>query len=108
MNGETAFDDPQHLRRSAARASILEAGRRLVYRLGSEEVSLCAVAAEAGFGSSTVFGHFRNKDELVLAIVADDLGVLAAAMRSSLPAVEPEPAAILAPPICEEGSAAAP
>lgn len=70
-------------RRSVARGVIIEAGRRLALRDGIDELSLSAVAAEAGFNPSTVFGHFRNKDELLLAIVAEDLGELAAMMRST-------------------------
>jgi TPR repeat protein/DNA-binding transcriptional regulator YbjK len=73
---------PQRLvRRGAARAAILEAGRRVAAREGVAELSLTAVATEAGFGQSTVFGYFRNKDELLLAILADDLAELAALMR---------------------------
>ncbi|MBV8801116.1 MAG: SEL1-like repeat protein [Alphaproteobacteria bacterium] len=71
------------LRRSSARAAILEAGRTLATREGVNQLSLSAVAAEAGFGPSTVFGHFRNKDELLLAVVAEDLSSLAALMRGS-------------------------
>lgn len=70
-------------RRSVARAVIIEAGRRMALRDGTDELSLSAVAAEASFNPSTVFGHFRNKDELLLAIVAEDLGVLAALMHAS-------------------------
>lgn len=72
-------------RRSAARSAILEAARRLALRDGSLDISLTAVAAEAGFGPSTVFGHFRNKDELVLAVIAEDLGWIASRMRGAFP-----------------------
>jgi TPR repeat protein len=75
--------DARLARRNVARAVIIEAGRRLALRDGVDELSLSAVAAEAGFNSSTVFGHFRNKDELLLAIVAEDLGALAGLMRAS-------------------------
>jgi AcrR family transcriptional regulator len=61
------------VRRSAVRAAIMDSARRLAARDGVEQLSLTAVAADAGFGQSTVFGHFRNKDELVLAILAEDL-----------------------------------
>src|SRR4051794_24423640 len=91
MNSETAQDNTHHFRRNAARASIIEAGRALAARVGNGELSLSAVAAEAGFGPSTVFGHFRNKDELLLAIVAEDLGSMASLMRGSLPTAVHEP-----------------
>src|SRR5580765_6911818 len=94
MNSETAQDNTHQFRRNAARASIIEAGRALAARVGTGELSLSAVAAEAGFGPSTVFGHFRNKDELLLAIVAEDLGSMAALMRGSLPSAVHEPAPV--------------
>jgi TPR repeat protein len=94
MNSETAQDNTHQFRRNAARASIIEAGRALAARVGTGELSLSAVAAEAGFGPSTVFGHFRNKDELLLAIVAEDLGSMAALMRGSLPSAVHETAPV--------------
>src|SRR3954453_3529731 len=77
------------VRRNAARTAILEAGRRVVARDGVSEFSLSVVAAEAGFGPSTVFGHFRNKDELLVAIVTDDLAKVATAMHESAAPADP-------------------
>src|ERR1700753_456548 len=71
------------VRKGAARLAIIQAGRRVAKRDGMDQFSLSAVAAEAGFGPSTVFGHFRNKDELVAAIVAEDLAAMAALMHDS-------------------------
>lgn len=71
-------------RQSAVRSAILEAGRRFALREGSSNMSLSSVAAEAGLNPSTVFGLFRNKDDLLLAIVAEDLTMVAAAMRDRL------------------------
>ncbi len=42
---------------------------------------LRGVAAEAGFAPAALYGYFRNKDELLLALAADDLTSLARAMR---------------------------
>jgi AcrR family transcriptional regulator len=46
-------------------------------------MSLRGVAAEAGFAPAALYGYFRNKDELLLALAADDLAVLARAMREA-------------------------
>ncbi len=46
-------------------------------------MSLRAVAAEAGFAPAALYGYFRGKDELLLALAADDLTVLARAMREA-------------------------
>lgn len=68
---------------AATRASILEAARRVAARSGGRELSLRGVAAEAGFAPAALYGYFSGKDELLLALAADDLAVLARAMRAA-------------------------
>ena len=78
----TATNQELALQRNAARASILDAARRLADRgADTSSLSLSAVADEAGFVAATVYGYFRSKEELLLAIAADDLAGLAALMR---------------------------
>src|ERR1700750_3187403 len=69
--------------RAASRAAILEAARRVAARDGARDMSLRAVAAEAGFAPAALYSYFRGKDELLLALAADDLTVLARAMREA-------------------------
>ena len=69
--------------RAASRSSILEAARRVAARDGARDLSLRAVAAEAGFAPAALYGYFRGKDELLLALAADDLSGLARAMREA-------------------------
>ncbi|HVV27912.1 MAG TPA: TetR family transcriptional regulator [Rhizomicrobium sp.] len=69
--------------RAASRAAILDAARRVAARDGARDLSLRGVAAEAGFAPAALYGYFRNKDELLLALAADDLSMLARAMRDS-------------------------
>jgi AcrR family transcriptional regulator len=69
--------------KAASRANILEAARRVAARDGARDLSLRGVAAEAGFAPAALYGYFRNKDELLLALAADDLSVLARAMREA-------------------------
>lgn len=68
---------------AAARASILDAARRVSARSGARELSLRGVAAEAGFAPAALYGYFSGKDELLLALAADDLSTLARAMRAA-------------------------
>src|ERR1043166_2243328 len=72
-------------KKSVARSAMLEAARRLAARGGVDGLSLMAVAEEAGFAPPTVYGQFRNKDELLLAVVADDLAAMASLMRGVFP-----------------------
>jgi len=69
--------------RSATRADILQAARRLAQREGARNLSLRGVAAEAGFAPAALYGYFRGKDELMLALAAEDLSHVARAMREA-------------------------
>src|ERR1700744_2211508 len=82
--GEAAGRIPRERRqasRAESRTSILNAARRVAARDGARDLSLRGVAAEAGFAPAALYGYFRNKDELLLALAADDLSGLARAMR---------------------------
>lgn len=84
---------------SSTRAAILDAARRVGARDGARQFSLRSVAAEAGFAPAALYGYFRNKDELLLALAAEDLTRLARTIRdaaNAAPASEKLPAAALA------------
>ena len=68
---------------AASRTVILDAARRVAARDGARKMSLRGVAAEAGFAPSALYGYFRGKDELLLALAADDLGRLAKVMKEA-------------------------
>ena len=74
---------PRDVSRAASRSAILAAARKVAARQGARDLSLRGVAAEAGFAPAALYGYFRNKDELLLALAADDLTVLARAMREA-------------------------
>ena len=76
-----ARDDRRARTRNATRSAILEAARRVAARDGARNLSLRATAAEAGFAPAALYGYFGNKDELLLALAADDLSAIARAMR---------------------------
>ncbi len=86
--GEAAVQFPKERRRreggkQASRVAILEAARRVAAREGARDLSLRGVAAEAGFAPAALYGYFRNKDELLLALAAEDLTQLARVMKGS-------------------------
>ena len=71
--GEAAVRIPKERRqrdvsRAASRTAILDAARRVAAREGARDLSLRGVAAEAGFAPAALYGYFRNKDELLLAL----------------------------------------
>ncbi len=67
----------------SARAAILDAARRVGSRDGARLLSLRNVAAEAGFAPAALYGYFRSKDELILALAAEDLTHLARQIRDA-------------------------
>src|SRR5947207_13596147 len=69
--------------RAANRTAILEAARRVATREDAGDLSLRAVAAEAGYAPASVYEYFRNRAELVLALAAEDLGQLARTLRDT-------------------------
>ncbi len=75
--------------RVATRASILEAARRVAAREGAKNLSLRAAAAEAGFAPAALYGYFANKDELLLALAAEDLSALSRSMREAVAGTAP-------------------
>ena len=68
---------------AATRSAILEAARRVAARDGARDLSLRGVAAEAGFAPAALYGYFAGKDDLLLALAADDLTALARSMREA-------------------------
>ena len=74
---------PPSVSKASSRSAILAAARRVAVRDGAPGLSLRAVAAEAGFAPAALYGYFRGKDDLLLALAADDLSGLARAMRDA-------------------------
>lgn len=68
---------------NATRAAILEAARRVAAREGARDLSLRGVAAEAGFAPAALYSYFTGKDELLLALAAEDLSFISRAMRGA-------------------------
>lgn len=81
---EKAREQRRAREHAASRAAILEAARRVAGRDGARDLSLRAVAAEAGFSAAALYGYFADKDEMVLALAAEELSVLSRAMREAL------------------------
>src|SRR5258708_31676439 len=82
--------------RAANRSAILEAARRVATREGAGDLSLRAVAGEAGYAPASVYEYFRNRAELVLALAAEDMGSLARSVRESAAGREGGPGAFAA------------
>jgi len=68
----------QTARGQRARAEIVAAGRDELLETGPEHLSLRAVARRAGYAPSALYNHFRDRDELIVALAMDSVGELSA------------------------------
>ncbi|MFF0264136.1 TetR/AcrR family transcriptional regulator [Kribbella sp. NPDC004536] len=62
---------PVRQKSPAKRAAIVAAATKLFLDQGYERTSVDAIAAEAGVGKQTVYGHFGDKEQLFLAVVEE-------------------------------------
>lgn len=62
------------------RTEILNSARNVIAHEGVEKFTLSAVAREASVARNSLYGQFHNKNELLVAIAADDLAHTARAM----------------------------
>ena len=75
------------------RATILKSARKIIAESGPEKFTLSAVAREADVPRNSLYGSFHNKNELLVAVAAEDLAAVARAMGGdkSSPAMQPLP-----------------
>ena len=59
---------PKGDKRERTRAALLEAARALVRERGFERTTLARVARRAGMTTGAIYGNFKNRDELFIAL----------------------------------------
>jgi AcrR family transcriptional regulator len=59
---------PKGDKRERTRAKLLEAARQLVREMGYEHTTLEAVAKRAGMTTGAIYGNFKNREELFVAL----------------------------------------
>ncbi|MET0187825.1 MAG: TetR/AcrR family transcriptional regulator [Pseudonocardia sediminis] len=57
--------------KARTRAALLDAAERIVARKGYAGAGVDEIAAEAGYSVGALYSNFRNKEELLVALVAD-------------------------------------
>ena len=63
-----ARSKPKGDKRDRTRAALLEAARTLIRERGYERTTLEEVASRAGMTTGAIYGNFRNRDELFIAL----------------------------------------
>jgi AcrR family transcriptional regulator len=64
----TAAGKPKGDKRERTRATLLEAARTLIREKGYERTTLEEVATRAGMTTGAIYGNFKNRDELFIAL----------------------------------------
>src|SRR5215469_15801063 len=59
---------PKGDKRERTRASLLEAARQLIREKGHEHATLEAIAERAGMTTGAIYGNFKNREELFIAL----------------------------------------
>ncbi|WP_411887024.1 TetR/AcrR family transcriptional regulator [Hydrocarboniphaga effusa] len=55
------------------RAEILDAARKLFMEVGYDATSMAAIATSAGVSANTIYWYFKDKDELLIAVLDTEL-----------------------------------
>ncbi len=75
--------------REERRAQLLEVAREVVLRYGYRKANLGDVAREAGVSRATVYNYFSSKEQLLRAIVAQEVEGLRVAVAAELDLTAP-------------------
>lgn len=65
---ESPRRQPKGDKRDRTRAKLMEAARELIREKGYEHTTLDAIAERAGMTTGAIYGNFKNRDELFLAL----------------------------------------
>jgi len=65
---ESRHRRPKGDKRERTRAQLLEAARSLIREKGYEHATLEAIADRAGMTTGAIYGNFKNRDELLIAL----------------------------------------
>ncbi len=66
------------------RKEILEVSRSMLIEKGFGKMSMRKIAAAANVSATSIYLHFKNKDELLLALMEDSIAQLAEALSNSI------------------------
>src|SRR3954464_9326568 len=64
----SARHKPKGDKRERTRAALLEAARALIREKGHERTTMQEVARRAGMTTGAIYGNFKNRDELFIAL----------------------------------------
>jgi len=90
-----AQQDRNARRRNATRGKLISAARRLFARQGVDNTRINEITDEADVGFGSFYNHFKSKEEIVDAVLADTLAAQGAALAAVTADIE-DPAQVVA------------
>ena len=75
--------------REEMRRKILDAARELFMTEGYERVTMRRIAEAIEYSATTIYNHFEDKDDLVLALCTEDFERLFRHLQQQPPAADP-------------------
>jgi AcrR family transcriptional regulator len=75
-DGDITFNRTERRDAAVNRQRILDTASRLFEQIGVEEVSMNQIATEAQIGPGTLYRRYRNKGELCLDLIKDNVVIL--------------------------------
>lgn len=91
MGVETPRKRPQQARSRTTVAIIVEAAIQVLQRESDDGVTTTRIAERAGVSVGTLYGYFRNRDEVLAAVAAEQSARLAQFMREMIGVVDTLP-----------------
>jgi len=75
--------------REVVRRKVLDAARELFRTEGYEHVTMRRIAEAIEYSPTTIYSHFEDKDDLVMACCEEDFSRLLAALQTQAPPADP-------------------
>src|ERR1700756_3077256 len=91
----TTAPDRQTRRRRATRQKLIDAAKTLFARQGVENTRIQEITEEADVGFGSFYNHFESKEEIVEAVLGEEVAAQGEAVRSVTEALD-DPAEIVA------------
>lgn len=78
------FDQLRQKEREARKLAIIDVAEAILHKNGLDSVTIRNVAREAGLSSGAIYMYFKNKEELLLCMLIQNLKILKTDMETAL------------------------
>lgn len=86
---EKIFDQLRQKEKEIRKLAIIEVAEGILHEKGLDAVTIRNVAKEAGLSSGAIYMYFKNKEELLLCMLIQNLKILKTDMQSAMDSTNP-------------------